>query len=170
MQEKHACKHSHTHIHTHKFLSQGLFWEPKVRSEDVVVVNIVWCFRRMVQAAAPEKQPCAYGFCSHLSLRQSTKLSHTLTDRWETYQLLLMPPPPVGPLRCSSPLLLMIGLILRKETKIRGCPLISSLWTSSGCGCYCLPQSVPTHTHTHKPTHTVTHTHITTTSDRHVGL
>lgn len=61
---------------------------------------------------------------------------------------------PVFPLHCSSPLLLMIFLIPRKETEVKGHPLISSLWTWSSCGCCCLRPCPLKLAHTR--THTLT--------------
>ena len=160
MQEKHACRRSHTHKHTntHSYISQEIGWEPKVRSEDVVVVNIAWCFWRMFQAPDPEKQPAFMVSAPTCPLGKPPKY-HTHTDRQERPISFCFYCSPVCLLRCSSPLLLMIFLILRKETEVRGCPLISTLWTSSGCGCYWLLLCPLKLAHTHILTRTsLTHT------------
>ena len=150
----------HKHTYTHSYISQEIGWQPKVRSEDVVVVNIAWYFWRMAQALDPEKNsPHFLLLLVPLANRQNiTHLrARPHAPRQERPIRFRSYCSPVSPLRRSSPLLLMIFLILRKETEVRGCPLISTLWTSSGCGCYWLLLCPLKLAHTH--THTLTHTH-----------
>lgn len=126
----------HTQTHPHSYVSQEIDREPKVRCENVVVVNIAW-FWRMARAPVPEKTARTHGVAPSCPCGGTATKSHTrinahaqerpVTSRWCSS--------PVRPLCSSSALLLMIFLILRKETRVRFCTLISSLWTSSGCGC-----------------------------------
>lgn len=154
--------HVNTHTHTFRYFTgnwlgtQSEKWK-RCCSEYCMI------FWRMVQAPVPEKTAFTYGFGSHLSLRRTAKISHirSRTHTQEKPITFRSCPSPVCPLCCSSTLLLMIFLILKKETKVRCCTLISSLWTSSGCGCYC-PPLCPlklAHTHTRANAESLTRTY-----------
>ena len=166
---------THTCAHVNTF-HRKISWEPKVRSEDVVVVNIARCFR----GTAPEKNSQRLWVLLPLvpaANHQNITHTHTYTHRWETYQF------PLSRLPTALLQPIIIDDLFNPEEGDGSeglCPLISSLWTSSGCGCYCLPlcalKLAPTHTHTHTHTHAhanpcnPSHTHFTTASDRRVGL
>ena len=150
--EAHTCTHIHTCARVHAF-HRRINWEPKVRSEDVVVVNIARCFRG---TAPSQKQPALMVSASTCPRGKPPKYhTHTYThtgDRPISFRSL------VCPLRCSSPLLLMIFLILRKETEVRGCVLWSPLFerqvAAAAIACLSVHSNWHLHTHTHTHIHT----------------
>lgn len=167
MQEKDACQHSHTHTCTHSYISQEIDWEPKVRCENVVVVNIAWFSEGWFRHQFQKNSPYLWFRLPLVPVANRQNITHARTQTHENTRTHERPitfrsySSPVCPLCCSTTLLLMIFLILRKETKVRCCTLISSLWTSSGCGCYCLPlcSLKLAQTHTHANMESLTHTY-----------
>lgn len=108
-----------THMCTRSYISQ----ENQLGAQSEKCRRCCGKYCTMFQRDGSQKKTAsAYGFCSHLSPRHTTKISHIHTythtgERPISFRSL------VCPLRCSSPLLLMIFLILRKETEVRGCVL-----------------------------------------------
>lgn len=113
-------------------------------------------FLKAGSSTGSRKTARTYGFQLPLvPTAKSQNITHTRTDtagkRPISFRSCFSP---VCPLHCSSPLLLMIFLIPRKETEVKGRPLISSLWTWSSCGCCCLRPCPLKLAHTR--THTLT--------------
>lgn len=174
MQEKHACARFHTYTHTHTFI-HFTGNEPGAQSEKWRRCCGEYCmtFQKDGSGSSSRNSPRLWFLLPLVPAANRQNITRTHTQTGERPISFRSCPSPVCPLRRSSPLLLMIFLIRRKETEVRGCPLISSLWTSSGYGCYCtasVPTQIGTYAHTRTNPHNHSHTHITIASDRHVGL
>lgn len=95
---------AHTHMRTCK--NYGGFHRkstggPKVRSEDVVVVNIARCFRRLFSSTGSRKTTHTYGSCSRLSQWQTAKISHQAHTR--TLEAVRIPSASFPFHRCAFP-------------------------------------------------------------------